>query len=67
MTQMPVFDANPGSVSRLLCDGKLDGVDLHALAQRVSTPTYIYSANAIRHRIKALQDALHGLDAGIFF
>lgn len=67
MTLMPVFNANTRSESGSLQDGKLDGVDLHALAQRVSTPTYVYSANAIRHRIMALQDALHGLDAGICF
>ncbi|MEO5560750.1 MAG: diaminopimelate decarboxylase [Dokdonella sp.] len=64
---MPVFNANTSSESGSLQDGKFDGVDLHALAQRVSTPTYVYSANAIRHRIKALQDALHGVDADICF
>ena len=40
-----------------------DGVDLHALAARLGTPLYAYSANAIRQRIGELQAALQGLDA----
>ncbi len=41
---------------------RLDGVDLQALAQRVSTPFHAYSASAIRHRIDALHAALQGMD-----
>lgn len=40
-----------------------DDVDLPALALRVGTPCYVYSASAIRQRIGALQAALSGLDA----
>ncbi|MGH8198816.1 MAG: diaminopimelate decarboxylase, partial [Steroidobacteraceae bacterium] len=41
---------------------RLDGVDLQALAQRVGTPLHVYSASAIRQRIRALQAAVHGLN-----
>lgn len=40
-----------------------DGVDLQAVARRVGTPCYVYSASMIRQRIDALHTALHGLDA----
>jgi diaminopimelate decarboxylase len=40
-----------------------DGVDLPALARRMGTPLYAYSASAIRDRIDALKNALRGLDA----
>jgi diaminopimelate decarboxylase len=43
-------------------DTRLDGVDLQLLAQRVGTPLHVYSASAIRQRIRALQTALQGLD-----
>ncbi len=46
---------------------RLDGVDLHLLAQRVSTPAHVYSAAAIRQRIRALQTALQGLNAQICY
>jgi diaminopimelate decarboxylase len=47
------------------CTGRmhLDGVDLHALAQRMGTPLQAYSASAIRERIDTLQTALRGVDA----
>ena len=41
------------------------GVDLEQLAQREGTPLYVYSAPAIRSRVRALQEALQGLNAGI--
>jgi diaminopimelate decarboxylase len=41
---------------------RLDGVDLQALAQRVGTPLHVYSASAIRQRIRALQAAVQGLN-----
>lgn len=44
-----------------------DGVDLQALAALVGTPTYVYSATAIRARIAALQAALHGLETRICY
>ena len=44
-----------------------DGVDLHALAQRMGTPLQAYSASAIRERIGTLQTALQGLDALICY
>ncbi|RZA19809.1 MAG: diaminopimelate decarboxylase [Lysobacteraceae bacterium] len=44
-----------------------DGVDLATLATREGTPLYVYSAAAIRGRLRALQDAMAGLDAGICF
>jgi diaminopimelate decarboxylase len=46
---------------------KLDGVDLHALADRLGTPLYVYSASAIRERIASLRSALHGTDHLICF
>ncbi|WP_374556064.1 diaminopimelate decarboxylase [Thermomonas sp.] len=45
--------------------GSFEGVDLAALAAREGTPLYVYSAPAIRSRIRALRGALAGLDAGI--
>lgn len=45
--------------------GSFEGVDLAALAAREGTPLYVYSAPAIRERIRALRQALAGLDAGI--
>lgn len=45
--------------------GRLDGVSLAALAAREGTPLYVYSASAIRQRIRALREALAGMDAGI--
>ncbi|HEY5852098.1 MAG TPA: diaminopimelate decarboxylase [Lysobacter sp.] len=44
-----------------------DGVDLHALAARLPTPFYAYSANAIRQRIAGLQSAFQGLDHRICY
>lgn len=44
-----------------------DAVDLVALAIRVPTPFYVYSAGAIRRRIEGLKAALGGLDATICF
>ncbi|QNJ99941.1 diaminopimelate decarboxylase [Dyella telluris] len=46
---------------------QLDGVDLDALAARLGTPLYVYSASAIRQRIQSLQAALHGTDSLICF
>ncbi|HEX7111807.1 MAG TPA: diaminopimelate decarboxylase, partial [Mizugakiibacter sp.] len=46
---------------------RLDGVDLHALAARLGTPLYVYSAAAIRARIAALRAALAGLDAQVCY
>jgi diaminopimelate decarboxylase len=48
-------------------EGRLDGVDLQVLAQRLGTPLHAYSASAIRQRICALQTALKGLDALICY
>lgn len=45
----------------------LAGMDLAALARREGTPLYVYSADAIRSRLNALQVALAGLDAGICY
>ncbi len=45
--------------------GTVEGVALAALAAREGTPLYVYSAPAIRGRVRALRDALAGLDAGI--
>ena len=46
---------------------EFDGVDLRALAGRLGTPLYAYSANAIRRRIDGLKTALEGLDATICY
>ena len=43
------------------------GVDLASLAEHEGTPLYVYSAPAIRTRLRALKDALAGLDAGICY
>ena len=45
--------------------GSFEGVDLAALAAREGTPLYVYSAPAIRGRVRALRAALEGMDAGI--
>jgi diaminopimelate decarboxylase len=45
----------------------LDGVDLGALARRLGTPLYVYSAAAIRQRIGELKVALNGLDATVCY
>ena len=34
---------------------------LQAIADRISTPTYVYSANLVRAQYNALDDALHGI------
>lgn len=47
--------------------GSFAGVDLHALAEREGTPLYVYSAGAIRTRLRELRAALSGLDAGICY
>jgi len=39
--------------------------DLVELAAREGTPLYVYAAPAIRQRVRALREALSGLDAGI--
>ncbi len=48
-------------------DVLFDGVDPHALAERVGTPFHAYSARLIRQRIAALREALDGLDARICY
>jgi diaminopimelate decarboxylase len=45
----------------------LDHTAIVALAKRIPTPFYLYSAGAIRRRIAALQGALRGLDATICY
>ena len=47
--------------------GRFAGVGLEALAEREGTPLYAYSAPAIRARVRAMQSALAGLDAGICY
>jgi diaminopimelate decarboxylase len=47
--------------------GTCEGVDLASLAEREGTPLHVYSAAAIRGRLRALQDALAGLDAGVCY
>lgn len=47
--------------------GRFAGVGLDALAEREGTPLYAYSAPAIRARVRAMQSALAGLDAGICY
>lgn len=44
-----------------------DGVDLRALSEHLPTPFHAYSSNTIRNRVRALQRALHGLDARICY
>ena len=45
----------------------IDGVDVVALATRVPTPFYAYSAGAIGQRIATLRGALQGLDTRICY
>ncbi|HEV2621014.1 MAG TPA: diaminopimelate decarboxylase [Frateuria sp.] len=59
-TNSPRHDTIPSQPS-------FDGVDLDALAARLGTPLYAYSATAIRRRIGELQAALHGLDTTICY
>ena len=65
MTDNPRQDPMPSRTSD--AQPTLDGVDLQALASRLGTPLYAYSANAIRQRIDALKIALQGLDATICY
>ena len=44
-----------------------ESVDLAMLAQREGTPLYVYSTEAIRRRLDALQAALKDMDAGICY
>lgn len=44
-----------------------DNIDLNALATRLGTPLYVYSAGILRQRIAALADALNGLDVMICY
>lgn len=46
---------------------ELDGVDLDALALEFGTPLHVYSARAIRDRVRELRAALAGLDATICY
>lgn len=48
-------------------DAVFDGVDLRQLADRIPTPFYAYSANAMRSRIRGLQESLKGLDFTICY
>ena len=45
----------------------IDGVDPRALARHVSTPVHVYSAGALRERVKTLKAALAGLNASICY
>ncbi|HMM67008.1 MAG TPA: diaminopimelate decarboxylase [Dokdonella sp.] len=47
--------------------GRFDGVDLARLASQTQTPCQVYSASAIRSRIRDLQLALRGMDAQVCF
>ena len=47
--------------------GTFAGVDLRELAKREGTPLYAYSTEAIRMRMRQLQAALAGLDAGVCY
>jgi diaminopimelate decarboxylase len=67
----PATPASRGSAQdahlRQTGNSRFDGVDLAALALRVGTPCYTYSATAIRERIGALKAALGDLDALVCF
>jgi diaminopimelate decarboxylase len=67
MTTMTVPSRHDDAPLAAVPQPRFDGVDLHALAERLGTPLYAYSANAIRQRIGELQAALHGLDATICY
>ena len=58
-------DSPSGSVNR--SEGVLEGVNADSLAARHGTPLQVYSANAIRNRIRSLHAALQGLDALVCF
>ncbi|HEX7324035.1 MAG TPA: diaminopimelate decarboxylase [Rhodanobacteraceae bacterium] len=58
---------NAASAANASPAARLDGVDLAALARRVGTPCNVYSASALRARIEALIQALHGLDARVCY
>ena len=47
--------------------GTCEGVDLASLARREGTPLHVYSAAAVRDRLRALHAALAGLDAGVCY
>jgi diaminopimelate decarboxylase len=50
-------------------DGALacEGVPLSTIAQAVGTPTYVYSANAVREQYTRLAAALHGVPFRIHY
>ena len=45
----------------------LDGVPLARIAAELGTPTWVYSAETMRTRLQALQDALGGLNADVHY
>ena len=45
----------------------LDGVPLARIAAELGTPTWVYSADTMRTRLQALQDALGGLNADVHY
>jgi len=45
----------------------LDGVPLAGIAAELGTPTWVYSADTMRSRLQALQDALGGLNADVHY
>ena len=65
MTDTPRQDAVPPFTTSF--QPSLDGIDLHALAARLGTPLYAYSASTIDQRIAELKAALAGLDATICY
>lgn len=65
MTQAAVAEAR--DEKEIVQRQTLDGVDLEALARKIPTPFYAYSANGIRARIASLKTALVGTDALICF
>lgn len=55
LAQAPGFRREAGA--SLLCDG----VSLELIAEQIGTPSYVYSAPAIRHQYHRLAEALDGL------
>lgn len=60
MTGLPWFDYRDGVLHA-------EGVNLHAIAEAVGTPAYVYSSDALTRQYRSLADAFAGIDCLIAY
>lgn len=60
MTGLPWFDYRDGVLHA-------EGVNLHAIAEAVGTPAYVYSSDALTRQYRSLADAFAGMDCLIAY